>query len=72
MRVHHISLLRITIGRAICTIGILGHLGLLKIGPFSIHIPVAMRMIVLHTWILRNVVTKILRVSMLYLYLQCT
>ena len=42
VRIHHISLLYIIIGRTICTMGILDHLGLLKVGSFSIHIPMAM------------------------------
>ena len=41
VHIHNISLLHIIIGRLICTIGILGHPGILKIGSFSIHIPVA-------------------------------
>ena len=72
VRIHHISSFHIIIGRTICTMGILDHPGLLKVGSFSIHIPMAMRMMVLHARTRWTVVTKILRVSMMYLYLKWT
>ena len=72
VRIHHISLLDMIIERGICTMGILDHPKPLKMGSFGIHMPMAMRLMVLHTRTQRAVVTKILRVSMMYLYLQCT
>ena len=72
VRIHHIYLLHIIIGHTICTMGTLDHPGLLKVGSFCIHIPMAMRMMVLHARTRWTVVTKILRVSMMYLYLQWT
>ena len=72
VRIHHISSFHIIIGRTICTMGILDHPGLLKVGSFGIHIPMAMRMMMLHARTRWTVVTKILRVSMMYLYLKWT
>ena len=60
------------IERGTCTMCILDHPKPLKMGSFGIHMPMAMRLMVLHTQTQRAVVTKILRVSMMYLYLQCT
>jgi hypothetical protein len=70
VRIHHISLLHLIIERSICTMIILDNPGLLKVGSFGIHIPMAMRMIILQARTRWTVVTKILRVSMMYLYLQ--
>jgi hypothetical protein len=72
VRIHHIFLLHITMERSIFTMVILDHPGLLKVGSFGIHIPMAMPMMVLHAQTRWTVVTKILRVSMMYLYLQWT
>jgi hypothetical protein len=71
VRIYHIYLLHMIIGRGICTMDILDHPKPLKTGSFGIHMH-DMRVMVLHTRTQRAVVTKILRVSMMCIYLQCT
>ena len=66
-----IHLLCMTIGRAICAMGILDYPRTFEVGSFGVHI---------HGFacdgasctIKETLVTKILRVSMIYLYRRCT
>ena len=67
IRIHHISSLNMIVGRVIYRMGVLDH-------PisFSIDMPMAMHLMMLHARTRGAVVTKLLRVSIMYLYRQCT
>ena len=65
-------ILHMIIGRTICAMDILDHPMPLKMCSFSIHMPMAMCVMVLHARSERTAVTKILQVSTMYLYRQST